>query len=73
MNDPDLNLTFSIYVSENLGTNSPMVYAKVGYLEYGKKSNANHLREQERNAYNEDCSQLIIIDGANSTCEIYFR
>ena len=47
-----------------------MVYEKVVY---GKKSNANHLREQERNAYNEDCSQLIIIDGANSTCEIYFR
>ena len=72
MNDPDLNLTFSIYVSENLGTNSPMVYAKVGYLEYGKKSNANHLREQERNAYSEDCSQLIIIDGANSICEATF-
>ena len=30
MNDPDLNLTFSIYVSENLRTSSQMVYAKVG-------------------------------------------
>ena len=37
MNDPDINLTFSIYVSENLGTSSPLVYAKIGYLEYANK------------------------------------
>ena len=72
MNDPDINLTFSIYVSENLGTSSPLVYAKVGYLEYANKSDADALREQEKNAYSEDCSQLIIIDGAHSICEAIF-
>jgi class 3 adenylate cyclase len=72
MNDPDLNLTFSIYVSENLGTSSPLVYAKVGYLQYQNKSDADHLREQERNAYSEDCSQLLITDGGNSICEATF-
>ncbi len=71
-NDPDVNLTFSIYVSENLGTKSPMVYAKVGYLQYGSPEDANELREQEKNAYSEDCSQLIIIDGTNSICEATF-
>ena len=71
-NDPDVNLTFSIYVSENLGTSSPMVYAKVGYLQYGSSEDANELREQEKNAFSEDCSQLIIIDGANSICEATF-
>ena len=44
MNDPDLNLTFSIYVSENLGTSSPMVYAKVGYLVYDAGTNVSHLK-----------------------------
>ena len=72
MNDPDINLTFSIYVSENLGTSSPLVYAKVGYLEYANKSDADELREQEKNAFSEDCSQLIIIDGAHSICEAIF-
>ena len=72
MNDPDINLTFSIYVSENLGTSSPLVYAKIGYLEYANKSDADELREQEKNAFSEDCSQLIIIDGAHSICEAIF-
>ena len=72
MNDPDLNLTFSIYVSENLGTSSPLVYAKIGYLQYQNKSDAEHLREQERNAYSEDCSQLLITDGSHSICEATF-
>ena len=71
-NYPDVNLTFSIYVSENLGTSSPMVYAKVGYLQFGSSEDADELREQEKNAYSEDCSQLIIIDGANSICEATF-
>ena len=72
MNDPDLNLTFSIYVSENLGTSSPMVYAKVGYLVYDSGTNVSDLREQEKNAYSEDCSQLLITDGNNSICEATF-
>ena len=72
MNDPDLNLSFSIYVSENLGTSSPMVYAKVGYLVYDSGTNVSDLREQEKNAYSEDCSQLLITDGTHSICEATF-
>ena len=39
---------------------------------YEKQRHDLILREQEKNAFSEDCSQLIIIDGANSICEATF-
>ena len=55
-NDPNLNLSFSIYVTENIGTSSPVIYARVGYLVYGEYEDTTKLRDSEKNSYSEDCS-----------------
>ena len=72
MNDPDLNLTFSIYVSENLGTDSPLVYLKVGNLVQGSQEEADSLRTQEKNKYSEVCSTLDPADTSSTYCEATF-
>ena len=72
INDPNLNLSFSIYVTENIGTNSPVIYARVGYLVYGDYNDTLNLRDNEKNSYSEDCSFLMPEDEANSICEAVF-
>ena len=71
-NDPNLNLSFSIYVTENIGTSSPVIYARVGYLVYGEYEDTTKLRDSEKNSYSEDCSNLLPNDPDNSICEATF-
>ena len=72
INDPNLNLSFSIYVTENIGTNSPVLYARVGNLIYGDYNETLLLRDNEKNSYSEDCSNLIPQNPNASICEATF-
>jgi len=72
MNNANLNLSFSIYVSENLGTDSPLVYLKVGSMVYGDEDDANNLRTQEKNNYTENCYYLDPSDTSSYLCTAVF-
>jgi hypothetical protein len=53
--DPNLNLTFDIYVNEHRNISSPIVYAKVGNLTYGNFNDTDMLREAEKITASDDC------------------
>lgn len=72
INDPNFNLSFSIYVNEFIGADSPIIYARVGYLQYGTFNDTLSLRNSEQNSYGENCSNLIPNDSKNSICEAVF-
>ena len=71
-NDPDLNLTFSIYVLEHIGISNPLIFAQVGYLTYGDLSDADHIRETQKGIYSADCGHLLPFDPSNSVCYAVF-
>jgi class 3 adenylate cyclase len=67
--DPNLNLTFDIYVNEHRNISSPIVYAKVGNLTYGNFNDTDILREAEKITASDDC---LTIDPTGSGCIAVF-
>lgn len=72
VNDPNFNLTFSIYVNQYIGVDNPIIYARVGYLLYGDFNQTLILRSSDKNSYAENCTNLIPSDPNNSVCEAVF-
>jgi class 3 adenylate cyclase len=67
--DPNLNLTFDIYVNEHRNISSPIVYAKVGNLTYGNFNDTDMLREAEKITASDEC---LIVDPSGSGCIAIF-
>jgi len=52
-----LNITFEIYINENINSETPIIYAKVYNLEWGDKENTNALRMIEKVEVWDVCEQ----------------
>lgn len=67
--DPNLNLTFDIYVNEHMNISSPIVYAKVGNLSYGNFNDTDILREAEKITASDEC---LTLDTSGAGCIAIF-
>lgn len=67
-NDPDLNMTFNIYVKEHIGLKNPLIFAQVGYLKHGEIEDYEEIRETQKGIYSGECSHLLPNDIENSVC-----
>jgi len=57
-NDPNINLTFDIYVKEHIYISSPILYAQVGDLVYGDYNFTESLRPSEKIIAFDDCLNI---------------
>jgi len=57
-NDPNLNMTFDIYVNEHLNISAPIIYAQVGNLIYGDLNFTYTLRDSEKIIAYDDCLNI---------------
>lgn len=67
-NDPDLNMTFNIYIKEHIGLKNPLIFAQVGYLKHGEIEDHGEIRETQKGIYSGECSHLLPKDIENSVC-----
>lgn len=57
-NDPNLNMTFDIYVNEHINISAPILYAQVGNLTYGDYNFTDKLRDIEKIVAFDDCPNI---------------
>jgi hypothetical protein len=57
-NDPNLNMTFDIYVNEHINISAPILYAQVGNLVYGDYNFTDKLRDIEKIVAFDDCPNI---------------
>jgi hypothetical protein len=55
LNDPNLNLTFDIYVKEHINISTPILYAQIGNLTYGDYNYTEILRDDEKIISFDEC------------------
>lgn len=56
--DPNLNLTFNIYVNEHTNISTPILFAQVGNLTYGDYNFTERLRDDEKIISFDECINL---------------
>lgn len=56
--DPNLNLTFDIYVKEHMNISSPIMFAQIGNLTWGDYNKTEVLRDDEKIIAFEDCENI---------------
>ncbi len=57
-NDPNLNMTFDIYVNEHINISAPILYAQVGKMVYGDYNFTEKLRDIEKIVVFDDCPNI---------------
>ena len=58
VNETDFSFYYNLYIDKHKNIKTPIIFLKVGELEYGDIKDVKNLREQERISYNEKCSNL---------------
>jgi hypothetical protein len=56
--DPNLNMTFDIYVNEHINISAPILYAQVGNVVYGDYNYTEKLRDIEKIVVFDDCPNI---------------
>ena len=66
-NDTDFSFYYNLYINKHKNNKIPIIYLKLGDLEYGNFEDIKDLREQEKISYSERCNNF---NGDNSEDDI---
>ena len=53
--DPDFSFHYNLYINKHKDIKTPLIFLKLGDIEYGNFEEVKKLREQEKISYNEKC------------------
>ena len=66
-NEKDFPFYYNLYINKHKDIKIPLIFLKLGDLEYGNFEDIKKLREQEKISYNEKCPNFIIDNNNNNT------
>ena len=75
VNETDFSFYYNLYIDKHKNIKTPIIFLKVGELEYGDIKDVKKLREQERISYNQKCSNLSTEDNNTKNlnyCNVVF-
>ena len=69
--DEDFSFHYNLYINKHKDIKTPLIFLKLGDLEYGEFDEVKNLREQEKITYNEKCPTFGDTSNTKDTDNIY--